>query len=140
MFSKEKNGSLSDKSSPSSATLISAGTTLQGDVRSENDLRIDGTINGNVISSSKIIVGPSGCVQGNIESAQADITGRVQGNITVTELLQLRGHCQVEGDISSVRLQVDPTAIFNGKCKMNAPAASVVLMSTPDESQTAEAR
>lgn len=117
MFAKEKSNGTSDKSG-SSATLISAGTILQGDVKSETDLRIDGTIQGNVYSSAKIVIGPTGHVEGNIDGRHADITGRVTGNIVVEELLQLRGQCSVEGNIQAATLQIDPTATFNGKCQM----------------------
>jgi cytoskeletal protein CcmA (bactofilin family) len=138
MFNKEKTSAYSEKSNSNSATLISPGTSLKGDVRSENDLRIDGTIHGNVYSSAKIIVGPSGFVEGNIEGAYADITGKVAGNITVKELLQLRGESYVQGNISAVKLQIDPTAVFNGKCQMGTHTGSVVTMNNEDESTTAK--
>ena len=134
MFNKDN----SDKNFNGSATLISAGTILQGDVKSETDLRIDGTIRGNVISAAKIVVGPSGLIEGNIFANGADITGKVVGNIEVKELLQLRAESNVEGNISASRLQVDPAAIFNGKCQMGVPAGSVVLMNNLD-GKTAEA-
>ena len=140
MFNKEKPAPFSEKGTPGSATLISSGTTLKGDVKSETDLRIDGTIQGNVRSSAKIIVGPTGYVEGNIEGVHADITGKVKGNITVKELLQLREKCMVEGNLIATKLQVDPTATFNGKCQMGAQAASVVTMNTPDVQTTTEAK
>ena len=144
MFNKEKTSTVTEKSpskgSTSSATLISSGTILKGDVKSDNDLRIDGTIKGNVISSAKIIVGPSGIVEGNIQGVNADITGKVIGNIAVKELLQLKGECNIDGNITAVKLQIDPTAVFNGKCQMGAQAASVVLMNTDVQTPaTAEA-
>jgi cytoskeletal protein CcmA (bactofilin family) len=135
---KDKSLSVSEKVS-NSATLISEGTVLQGDVKSENDLRIDGTIQGNVISSAKVVIGPTGFIEGNIHGKLADITGKVAGNIAVQELLQLRGQCNVQGNISAATLQIDPTAIFNGQCQMGAHAANVVIMNTMDE-QTAEAQ
>jgi cytoskeletal protein CcmA (bactofilin family) len=138
MFNKEKASAYPEKSYSNSATLISSGTSLKGDVKSENDLRIDGTIHGNVYSSSKIIVGPSGFVEGNIEGSNADITGKVNGNIIVKELLQLKGESNVQGNISAVKLQIDPTAVFNGKCQMGAQPASVVTMSNEAESTTAK--
>jgi cytoskeletal protein CcmA (bactofilin family) len=139
MFNKDKNLSTSDRSFSNSATLISSGTTLQGDVKSDNDLRIDGTIQGNVSSSAKIVVGPSGLVEGNIYANGVDITGKVVGNISVKELLQLRAEGTVEGNISAAKLQIDPTAVFNGKCQMGMPAGSVVLMNNLDV-QAAEAK
>lgn len=132
MFNKEKSGSFMEKSVPGSATLVGAGTTLKGDVNSNNDLRIDGAIYGNVSSSARIIIGPSGFVEGNIEGANADITGKVTGNITVKELLQLREQSVVDGNIIATKLQVDPNAVFNGKCQMGAQAASIVLMNNTD--------
>jgi cytoskeletal protein CcmA (bactofilin family) len=133
MFNKEKISSFSD-----TATLISSGTILKGDIKSDNDLRIDGTIQGNVYSTAKIIVGPSGSVEGNIEGANADITGKVQGNITVRELLQLKGQSNVDGNLIAAKLQIDPTAVFNGKCQMAAQEGNLVLMNHADV-QTAEA-
>ena len=138
MFNKEKTSSYSEKTYSNSATLISSGTTLKGDVKSETDLRIDGTIHGNVYSSSKIIIGPSGFVEGNIEGVHADVTGKVNGNILVKELLQLRGDCNIQGNIAASKLQIDPTAVFNGKCQMGAQPASVVTMSNEAESTTAK--
>jgi cytoskeletal protein CcmA (bactofilin family) len=141
MFNKEKNLSFSEKSTPGSATLISSGTVLRGNIKSDSDLRIDGTIHGNVSSSAKIVVGPSGYVEGNIEGVNADVTGKVKGNISVKELLQLREKSNVDGNIIAAKLQVDPAAAFNGKCQMGAQAGSVVLMNTPDvQPATAEAK
>lgn len=141
MFKQEKSASSSEKTAPGSATLISSGTILRGNVKSDNDLRIDGTIHGNVTSSAKIVVGPGGFVEGNIEGANADITGKVKGNIVVNEILQLREKSNVEGNINAGKLQVDPAAIFNGKCQMGPQVGSVVSMATPDvQSATAEAK
>src|SRR5919107_514887 len=102
MFNKEKSPTQNERSgAPSSATLISAGTTLQGDVFSDSDLRIDGTIHGNVTSSAKVIIGNTGVVEGNVEGLQADINGKIVGNILAKELLQLRGQCDVQGNITA---------------------------------------
>lgn len=136
MFKKEKDSLIPGIGT--SATLISPGTVLQGDINSENDLRIDGTIYGNVSSSSKIVIGPTGYVEGNINGKQADIHGRVSGNIKVDDALQLRAECNVNGNLNAANLQVDPQAVFNGQCQMGV-STNVVLMSTAD-GQTAEAQ
>lgn len=135
MFNKEKNSSSSEKNYPGSATLISSGTTLKGDVKSENDLRIDGSIHGNVYCKAKIIVGPSGYVEGNIEGANADITGKVNGNISVKELLQLKAEGNVNGNIIAAKLQIDPTAVFNGKCQMAAHTNGVMNLNNEIEAE-----
>jgi cytoskeletal protein CcmA (bactofilin family) len=121
-----KNKTASDmtteKSNGNGATLISAGTELKGDIISNSDLRIDGTIIGNVTSTSKIIIGATGIVQGDVSGNQADVVGKVSGNIKTKDLLQLRGDCTVKGNVYAGKLQVEPTATFNGQCHMgNAP-------------------
>lgn len=112
------------------ATLISSGTILKGDISSNNDLRIDGTVIGNVNSAAKIIIGTSGVVEGDITGNQADITGKVSGNIRAKELLQLRGDCLVTGNLYAGKLQVEPSATFNGQCHMGA---NIVEMSTNEQ-------
>ena len=99
-------------------TLISAGTTLKGDISSNSDLRIDGAIIGNVSSTAKIVIGASGTIEGDISGNQADIVGKVSGNIKTKELLQLRGDCIVNGNVHAAKLQIEPTAVFNGQCHM----------------------
>ncbi|HEY6506055.1 MAG TPA: polymer-forming cytoskeletal protein [Chitinophagaceae bacterium] len=106
------------------ATLVSSGTTLKGDISSNSDLRIDGTIIGNVTSAAKIVIGANGSVEGNISGNQADIVGKVTGDIKTKDLLQLRGDCVVKGNVYAGKLQIEPSAIFNGQCHMGATAHS----------------
>src|SRR5436190_18467482 len=115
------------------ATLISAGTTLRGNISSNSDLRIDGTIIGNVNSTAKIVIGASGNVEGDIAGNQADIVGKVSGNIKTKDLLQLRGDCVVNGNVHAGKLQIEPTAVFNGQChmgKVDDGKKNIVEMST----------
>jgi cytoskeletal protein CcmA (bactofilin family) len=120
MFKNNKPTTImsNEKTTGNGTTLISAGTTLKGDISSNNDLRIDGTIIGNVTCSSKIVIGASGSVEGDITGNQADIVGKVSGNIKTKDLVQLRGDCVVKGNVYAGKLQVEPTAIFNGQCHM----------------------
>ena len=109
-----------EKTNGNGTTLIGAGTTLKGDIKSNSDLRIDGTVHGNITSSAKIIIGNGGLVEGDITCIQADIVGKVSGNVRSKELLQLRGECVVTGNLYAGKLQVEPTATFNGQCHMGA--------------------
>ena len=117
------------------ATLISTGTTLKGDISSNSDLRIDGTVLGNIHSSSKIIIGSSGVVEGDISGNQADIVGKVSGNIRAKELLQLRGESVVTGNLYAGKLQVEPSATFNGQCHMGA---NIVEMNNNEQQNAAK--
>ena len=119
---KSKSEFFAETSGSNAASLISAGTTLTGDINSSSDLRIDGTLVGNINSNAKVIIGANGVVQGDINGQQADIMGRVTGAVKVKELLQLKGSSVITGNIHAGRLQVEPTATFNGECHMNIPA------------------
>ena len=130
---KNKTDMQQEKTNGNGATLISAGTTVKGDISSNHDLRIDGTIIGNIQCSAKIVVGANGVVEGDLSGNQADIVGKVSGNIRAKEILQLRGDCVVIGHLYAGKLQVEPTATFNGQCHMGA---NIVEMSN-NEQQTA---
>ncbi len=109
-----------DANSTNASTMIGAGTTITGDLESNGDIRIDGILKGNLSGKAKIIIGAEGKVEGNIEGLQADIIGHVTGTIRVQELLYLHGNTVVHGDIYAGKLQVEPSAVFNGKCHMGA--------------------
>jgi len=119
MFNSKSKSSF-DATSNHASTMIGAGTTITGDLESNGDIRIDGTLKGNLKGRAKIIVGTDGVVEGNIEGLQADIMGHVTGCIKVQELLYLHGTTEVQGDIYAGKLQVEPTAVFNGNCHMGA--------------------
>src|SRR4051812_40684021 len=130
---KNKTDMQSEKlSAGNGTTLISSGTTLKGDISSNSDLRIDGTIIGNIHSSAKIVIGANGVVEGDISGANADIVGKVSGNIRAKDLLQLRGECLVTGNLYAGKLQIEPTATFNGQCHMSG---NVVEMGAINEQQ-----
>ena len=131
---KNKTETSMEKINGNGATLISAGTTLKGDLSSNSDLRIDGTVIGNIQSSAKIIVGGSGVVEGDITAGQTDISGKVAGNVRAKELLQLRGESVVTGNLYAGKLQIEPTATFNGQCHMGA---NIVEMTTNEQQAAA---
>lgn len=121
-----------EKTNLGGTTLIGAGTTLKGDITSNNDLRVDGTVLGNIKCLAKIVIGSSGIVEGDITGNQADIVGKVTGNVRSKDLLQLRGNCVVKGNLYAGKLQLEPTATFNGECHMGA---NVVEMNSNEQQQ-----
>ena len=119
MFNNKTKSETTESAVPTgSASLIGSGTSLKGDITSSGDLRIDGTLVGNIICSSKVIIGANGVVEGDLSGQTADIMGKVTGTIKVKELLQLKSNCQVNGNLYSAKLQIEPAASFNGQCHM----------------------
>ncbi len=115
-----KMKSTSSEPSTGSTTIIGAGTTITGDIESTGDIRIDGTLLGNVIARAKVLIGPEGNVEGAVRGRNADVLGKVTGQMDIKEVLQLRGKCNVDGDIFAGKLEVEPSATFNGRCHMGA--------------------
>src|SRR4051812_35230880 len=104
--------------SSSSINLIGAGTVIEGDIRSNGDIRIDGTISGNVYSKAKVVLGATGVVEGDINSQSADISGSIKGKIAISELLFLKASAKITGDIVTGKLIVEVGASFTGSCNM----------------------
>lgn len=132
--SKNKTDMAIDKpTNGNGTTLIGSGTTLKGDISSNSDLRIDGTVIGNIHSSAKVVIGANGVVEGDISGNQADIIGKVTGNIKAKDLLQLRGDSIVTGNLYAEKLQVEPSATFNGQCHMGATSKVVERHNVEEE-------
>lgn len=98
--------------------VLAIGTVIQGDIRAEEDFRIDGTIEGNITCKGKIIIGPQSSITGNIECTNIDMMGKVAGNITCTNTIILRASANVNGEIKSQTIEIEPGAIFSGSCSM----------------------
>ena len=122
MFSSSnKTGeSMTNKPETSNASinLIGTGTTIEGDIKSSGDIRVDGTVYGSVQSKAKVVLGSTGLVEGDINSQNADISGTIKGKTVCSELLFLKSTARVTGDIVTGKLVVEVGATFTGSCNM----------------------
>ncbi len=103
-----------------SINLIGAGTVIEGEIKSNGDIRIDGTIYGSITSKSKVVIGTTGLVKGDISCQNADISGTVEGKTNIAELLFLKASAKINGDIYTGKLVVESGATFTGSCNMGA--------------------
>ncbi len=111
--------------SPDRVNRLVEGTKISGDIVSESNIRIDGTVDGNVNSSAKIVIGENGSVTGNISCIDADIEGTLHGDAQINGVLILREKATIHGDINTVRIHIEEGATFNGACRMNSNDSSV---------------
>lgn len=88
-------------------TIIAEGVSIKGTMSFQKLVRIDGAFEGELLSSGKVIVGPTGSLTANINLDEAFISGKVIGDITVKTRLVLRGRAEVRGDITAPLLSVD---------------------------------
>lgn len=93
-------------------------TIIKGDIVSTADFRLDGELTGNLTSKGKIVIGPAASVTGDIICKNADIEGRFNGRIEVTEVLNIKAKAFIKGEVIVGRLSVEPGAEFSASCTM----------------------
>jgi cytoskeletal protein CcmA (bactofilin family) len=98
--------------------LISNGTEITGDIKSTGDIRIDGSLSGNLNTKGKVVIGQTGKVNGEVLCKNSEVSGTVEGKISVGQLLILKASSKILGDIATTKLSIEPGAVFSGNCKM----------------------
>lgn len=104
--------------------IIAQGTNIVGDIASEGDFRIEGSIKGTIKAKGRIVVGKSGNVDGEITCGDADICGTVKGKLEVVNLAMFKVSAIFTGDVVTKKISIEPGAVFTGTCKME-PNTSV---------------
>lgn len=101
---------------------IEKNTKIEGNITSQADFRIDGKLEGNVKTSGKVVIGKDGEIKGKVECVNADIEGKFEGELYVTDLLTLKSTANIEGSVQVAKLAVEPGANFNATCAMGKGA------------------
>ncbi len=118
--SKTKNqmAKQSDMSSGDRVNQIVEGTKIEGTLRSDANIRIEGTFKGTVDTKGKLVVGPNGMIDGEVTCQNAEVEGKIKGKVTVEDLLSLKSSARIDGEIFTSKLSIDPGALFSGSCHM----------------------
>ncbi len=98
--------------------LLCEGTLIVGDIKTKNDIRIDGILKGKIATSGRLVVGNTAKIEGDIECANIDVMGVILGNINASQAVSLKAPGKVIGDITSAILSIEPGVFFNGNCQM----------------------
>jgi cytoskeletal protein CcmA (bactofilin family) len=114
----EKRSTLLSNTNTNGLNSLVKGTTVEGDIDSEGDIRIDGTVRGHISCRSKVIVGVNGVIEGKLFCQNATVEGTVRGILNVVDTLTVRSTGNVTGDVVSARLSMEAGASFNVICKM----------------------
>lgn len=118
MMNLSKNNGRNGESEFGAHNQIAKGTDIQGDIKTDGVLRIDGTLVGSIESSNKLVIGPTGRVEGNIVCISAHISGEIKGKVVVKELLTLQSTGKLHGELITGKLAIEPGAVFSGTCSM----------------------
>lgn len=102
-------------------TIVGAQVEIKGSLHNAGSIHIHGTVTGDIVSGSAVIVGETAVINGPITAKQVDIAGRVHGSITAEEHIELQPKSVVQGDLITNRLSIKPGAFFAGKSQMQLP-------------------
>lgn len=97
---------------------IVEGAVFEGSIQSPVDIRVDGIIKGNVRIQGKLVVGPTGSVEGEVVAAEASIAGKVRGSLEVKGLTTLAQTAQVQAELYTGQISIEAGAQFSGNCHM----------------------
>jgi len=114
---KKFNSGNTDKQVPN---IIANGTSIIGDIISDGDFRIEGSIKGIINAKGRIVVGESGTVEGEIKCSDADICGSVIGKLNVDNLTVFKATAKFDGDVVTKKISIEPGAVFSGTCSMGS--------------------
>jgi len=112
--------------------VVAKNTAIIGDIISEGDFRIDGTLEGNIKTKGRVIIGVSGSVKGKIDAVNSDIEGKFSGDLLLQETLTIKATAIISGDVVIGKLSVEPGATFNASCSMRG---AIKELNKPNEQQ-----
>lgn len=118
MFEKEKKEEVFTANSKDTETVVGSSVKLKGNLRSDGDININGSVSGDVKTKASVQIGPNANVVASVKAQNVYVSGTVQGNIAASETLKISETGKVYGDIHAGVLSVSPGAVFSGKCTM----------------------
>ena len=124
MFSENKKEKQMTEGS-TSQNIVAQGTKMIGDFNSEGDFRIDGTIEGNIKTTGKVVVGKAGLIKGTLNGTDAYFEGKFSGKLALAGTLTLKSSAHIEGEVLVGKLSVEPGATFNVTCVMKGTVKEI---------------
>tara|TARA_B110001450_G_scaffold43142_1_gene39574 strand:+ start:1712 stop:2122 length:411 start_codon:yes stop_codon:yes gene_type:complete len=115
MFRKNTNP---EKNKVMERNVIAKNTTIIGDIKSDGDFRIDGTLEGSLETNGRVIIGSDGFIKGKVEATNADIEGKFSGELLVSNTLTIKATADISGEVIIGKLSIEPGASFNATCAM----------------------
>jgi cytoskeletal protein CcmA (bactofilin family) len=98
--------------------LLSSDVEIKGSIKFQNDLTIDGKVEGEIASPGNLTVGENAEIRGEIKTKSVTVHGKVHGNITVEERCELKARAVLQGDLKASRLVIEDGATFVGKSEV----------------------
>ena len=112
-------------------TVIGVNTSIVGTLKADGNIRIDGSVEGDIEVLGNLIIGETGRVIATVKAQNVHVSGAVKGEITAVEQLEISPTGKVWGDITTAALHIEPGGLFRGQCAMTANADEPLLLEAP---------
>ena len=109
-------------------------TSMQGHMKSDGNVRIDGVFEGSIETAGNVIVGPAARVMADITANAVQVWGAVRGNVTAQGRLEILPSGRVWGDIHVASLLIDEGGVFRGQCTMAGDDLEALTLPAPEGS------
>ncbi len=97
---------------------ISSSTEIKGSLISQSDIRIDGVFEGELITGGKLVLGENAVLRGNVMCANADVWGKIEGDLTVGDTASFKENSSFDGHLKTIRICIEMGASFSGSCQI----------------------
>ncbi|MCK5908255.1 MAG: polymer-forming cytoskeletal protein [Flavobacteriales bacterium] len=127
MFSKSKEvkKEQAQVAGGSQRNVLAAGTLITGEIKSDGDFRVDGTIEGTIEIKGRIVIGQTGKIDGTMICTNAEVEGSLSGTVHVNDLLSLKQTAKITGDVTVGKLAIEPGATFDATCTMKGSVKNI---------------
>ena len=102
--------------------ILSRDVEIKGSIKFQQELLIDGRVEGEINSDGVLTIGENADIRGEIKTKSITVYGKVHGNITVAERCELKSKCVLQGDLKAARLIIEEGATFIGNSEVAAGA------------------
>lgn len=119
-FSRSQGSGAAAGSRSQTVSVLGGGMTVTGDVTGEGELRIEGRVEGSVKTNGRVIIEPSGQVEGGVEAGEVVASGKVSGKISAKSAIRLKKGCKVEADVQAPVVELEEGGVLNGRIEMKS--------------------
>lgn len=120
-------------------TIIGKGAVIEGTIKVQNSMRLDGRVTGHILTTDALVVGKDGEVRGEVRTKNAVIGGLVNGQVFASGKVVLESRAVLKGDVKTAKLMVNDGARFDGNCSMSEDGGVKALAHGPNSAEPARA-
>ncbi len=121
-------------------TIIGKGSVIEGNIKVQSSMRVDGRVKGQVMASDSIVIGKEGEIEGELRVKNIIIGGRVKGKIFASGKVVLEARSVFQGELKTSKLVIDDGAVFDGTCSMSDGGKILSLPEAADGRQSSGER